>query len=91
MNTLKAIYIFLLVVLSLSTSCSLKSLTKARKVDPKDRKYLEQESCSQKESPDTFCLVSVGSSDIKTRLEKGKKKVNVVYVVNSYCHGFYKN
>lgn len=77
--------------IGLTTGCSLKSLTKARKVDLKDRKYLVEESCSQKESPDTFCLVAVGSSDLKTKLTEGKRKLNMVYFVNSYCHGFYKN
>ncbi len=79
------------VAIGLCTGCSLKSLTKSKKVDPKDRKFLVDESCSLKESPDTFCLVSVSSSDIKAKLIEGKKKLNVVYVVNSYCHGFYKN
>ena len=74
----------------LTYGCSLKSLTKSRKIKTWHRDILDANSCSEASSQDTFCLQAVNSIDIKNALNGNKKRLNVLYVVNSYCHGFYK-
>jgi hypothetical protein len=77
------------VAIGLCTGCSLKSLTKSKKVDPKDRKYLVEESCSFENPNDTFCLSPVGFEDIRSLMASNRKKLNLVCLENTYCPGFY--
>lgn len=88
---LRFVYILFFVSIGVCTGCSLKSLTKSKKVNPSDRIFLDKESCVQEVNSDSFCLIPLNGPDIKAKLTEGKRKLNVVYIVNSYCHGFYKN